>query len=191
MMKKKFFFIRHGETKWNQKNLCQGQKDIPLSQEGGEKAKLLANHLRGFQVECIVSSPLCRALVTAKELHAQHPNAEFHIIAELSERSWGDLEGAPSREMYSIEKLEENDPSYKSDKKIEKRHEFRKRIYQGLSMAQNYGSHPLIVSHGRVFLEICLILGMPPMRQIPNCQLIEVVPNNNNWQATFIKGPFS
>ena len=188
-MKKKFFFIRHAETTWNQKNLCQGQKDIPLSQKGREEAKLLANYLREFQIDCIVSSPLCRALDTAKEIHDLHPNAKFYTVAELSERSWGALEGISSKEMYDIEKLEENDPSYTPGKKVEERHEFRKRIYQGISIAQSYDPHPLIVSHGRVFFEICLILGMPPIRQIPNCQLIEVAPNCNSWHVIFIKKP--
>lgn len=184
MILKKFFFVRHAETPWNEKNICQGQKDIPLSQKGHEKAKFFANHLCELQFDSIVSSPLCRALVSAKEIHDLHPHAEFYTLAELSERSWGELEGISSQEMYEIEKLEENDPSYTPGKKVEKRQEFRKRVEKGIAIAQSNSLHPLIISHGRVFLEICLILGMPLIRQIPNCQLIEIALNGNGWHAT-------
>ena len=186
MVKENFYFIRHAETLWNKKKLCQGQRDIPLSQKGHEDAKYLADRLREFPVDCIITSPLCRALDTAKEIHSQHPNAEFYIVTELSERSWGALEGMSSTEMYNIEKLEERDPHYTVGKKVEKRNEFRNRIHQGITKAQSYHPHPLIISHGRVFVEICLILDIPPLRQVPNCRLIEVSQNNNNWHLTFI-----
>lgn len=182
-MKTKFFFIRHAETEWNQKQLCQGQKDVPLSQKGYEEAKLLANRLREFQIDCIVSSPLRRALDTAKEIYYFHPHAKFYTVSELSERSWGELEGISSKEMYDIEKLEESDPSYTPGKKVEERCEFRKRVHQGLSIALGYATHPLIVSHGRVFVELCFILGIPPMRQLSNCQLIEVALHDNTWRV--------
>jgi len=191
MIEEKFYFIRHAETVWNQKKLCQGQRDIPLSLKGREDAKLLADRLREFPVNCIVSSPLCRALDTAKEIHRLHPNAEFYTVEELSERSWGDLEGISSQEMYNIEKLEEDDPDYIVGQKVEKRREFRKRIHQGIQIAQSYHPHPLIISHGRVFVEVCLILGLSLVRQVPSCQLIEFSQNNNGWNLTFIKESFS
>lgn len=186
MIKNKFYFVRHAETLWNQKKLCQGQRNIPLCPKGYEDAKLLADHLREFPVNCIVSSPLSRALDTAKEIHNQHPNAKFYTVQELSERSWGDLEGISSHEMYNIEKLEERDPNYTVGKNVEKRDEFRKRIHQGITIAQSYHPHPIIVSHGRVFLEMCFILGIPPLRQVPNCRLIEISQNSKGWHLTFL-----
>ncbi len=186
-MRAKFYFIRHAETSWNKKNLCQGQRNIPLNKKGLEDAKHVAQQLSKVKFDCIISSPLCRALDTAKEIHKIQPNADFHTVPQLSERSWGMLEGMSSKEMYRIEKLEELDPFYKPGKKVEERDKFRKRIKQGLLIAQSYNLHPLIVSHGRVFLEICLILGMPLMRQIPNCQLIEVTQQDCGWHINFIR----
>lgn len=181
MKQEKFYFIRHAETVWNQKTLCQGQRDIPLSQKGYKDAQHLSERLRAFPIECIISSPLCRALDTAKKIQSGHKNAKFYIVDALSERFWGDLEGMSSQEMYSIEKFEEKDPHYIVGKKVEKRHDFRNRIRQGIGIAQSYHPHPFIVSHGRVFVEICLIFHMPPLRQISNCQLIEISKHYTQW----------
>ena len=176
ILPQKFFFIRHAETDWNQRKLCQGQTDIALNQKGKNDAKKIALESLRVPFECIVSSPLSRAFSTAQEIHYLHPKASLYTALELSERCWGSLEGMSSKDMYAIEKLEEDNASYSPGKGVEERYEFRKRVEQGLCLAQSYHKNPLIVSHGRVFMEICFLLGIPLVRQIPNCQLIGVVP---------------
>lgn len=180
--KKHFFFLRHAETDWNDQKLCQGQKDILLNKKGYQEAKAFATKSASLNFDCIVSSPLLRALDTAKEIHQVHSHASFHIVRELSERCWGLLEGIPSEVMYSIEDLENRDPSYSPEKGIEPRIAFRQRVIKGLSIAQAFHQHPLIVSHGRVFSELCHILDLPPLRQIQNCQLMKITPTLKAWK---------
>lgn len=177
-----FFFLRHAETDWNDRKLCQGQRDIPLNKKGYEEAKNFAIRSAKLNFDCIVSSPLSRALETAKEIHQVHSNASFHVVPELSERCWGSLEGISSEEMYLIEQEENRDASYSPGKGVEPRTVFRERIIRGISIAQTHYRHPLIVSHGRVFLELCRILGIPPVVQIQNCLLMKVNPIFNDWE---------
>lgn len=183
---KYFFFVRHAETTWNSQKLCQGQKDILLNEKGLLDAKLFAREMQSKNIECIVSSPLSRALQTAKEIHHFHPNAKFHIVAELAERGWGELEGISSEEMYKIEKLEE-EVLYDPQRGVESRYAFRERVLQGIVKAQKYSPHPFIVSHGRVFKELCYLLAMPIIEQLASCQLVKIVTKNSKWTANLIQ----
>ncbi|APF40786.1 histidine phosphatase family protein [Neomicrococcus aestuarii] len=88
-------FVRHGQTDWNAEGLLQGGTDVPLNDHGRlqahETAKLLKSN---GPWDVIVSSPLKRALETAKIL-ADELGCNQHIktYTELKERSYGDLEG--------------------------------------------------------------------------------------------------
>lgn len=135
-----------------------------------------------------MTSPLQRALETAKEIHSAHTDAELYAVKELSERSWGKLEGMSSKEMYAIEEREEKDPSFHPGNGIEARSEFQKRVLQGIIKAQSFHTHPLIIiGHGRVFIELCYHLGMPLIRQIPNCQILKIFPMSGGWKTNIIK----
>ncbi len=187
LLKEPFFFVRHGETDWNQKQLCQGQKDIPLNEKGLLEARAFALEWRDFNIECIVSSPLTRALQTAQELHRFHPQAKLVISKELSERGWGELEGISSAQMYAIEMEEEQNPDYTPGFGVEPKEVFRRRVLSAIAITQNVHPNPWIISHGRVFLEICFALGMAPIRQISNCQLFKISPTESGWRATPLK----
>jgi len=60
--------IRHGETVGNREGLFRGQKDFPLNENGKIQAKALAEELRAWKLDAIHSSPLSRALETARPL---------------------------------------------------------------------------------------------------------------------------
>lgn len=187
IINKKFFFVRHGITEWNDKQLCQGQLDIELNEAGRLEAKLLGRSIKAFPFSRICASPLKRALETAKILQASLPDCKLQLIDELKERNWGQLEGISSTEMYRIEEMEEKNPHLPSQNGIEDREAFKSRILRGLNIALNDHDEPLIVSHGRVFLSLCELLDIPLIRQIPNTTLIECSPMKDGWQVNFIK----
>jgi len=60
--------IRHGETVGNREGLFRGQKDFPLNENGQAQARALAEELADWKLDAIYSSPLSRALETARPL---------------------------------------------------------------------------------------------------------------------------
>ncbi|WP_057744923.1 histidine phosphatase family protein [Liquorilactobacillus capillatus] len=93
----KLFFIRHGKTKWNLEGRYQGaQGDSPLLQESYQEIQQLCSFLKDYQFECIYSSPIKRAAITAEKiaegLRLQQP-LEVKSISELREFNLGKMEG--------------------------------------------------------------------------------------------------
>lgn len=96
------------------------------------------------------------------------------FLDHFKERSWGDLEGISSAEMYSLEEQEELDPTFHIGNSVENRQSFHQRLIEGIEKVLEHEGTPLIVSHGRVFHALCDIFNLPPMRQIPNAKPIEL-----------------
>jgi probable phosphoglycerate mutase len=59
------YLIRHGETEWSRARRHTGRTDLPLSPVGEAEARALGQHLRGLEVDRVLSSPLRRATATA------------------------------------------------------------------------------------------------------------------------------
>lgn len=78
--------VRHGRTQWNAERRFLGRTDIPLDAVGQAQAYALALSMPAFTH--VYSSPLSRALETARALHPE-PVA-IHGLEELSQ---GHLEG--------------------------------------------------------------------------------------------------
>jgi len=176
-----FFFVRHGRTAWNQRQLCQGHTDIPLDETGKREAEMLRHLLKNRSFPHVFSSPLLRAYETAK---IAFPGQEIKLVDDLKERGWGQMEGVSSEAMYVVERKEEESPLFDPGLGIESRAAFKERIVRGINYAFDHskGVPPLLVSHGRLFLVLGEILNIPPIRQIPNASLIECAPLHNRWQ---------
>ena len=91
--------IRHGETPWNSERRVQGcRSDTELSQRGREQAEKIALVLRKQRVDAIYSSPLKRAVDTAKAI-ARACGLEVKVAFELREIDAGELEGLSQEEL--------------------------------------------------------------------------------------------
>ena len=55
------YLVRHGETEWSRARRHTGRTDLPLSAAGEAEAAALGRHLRGLEVDRVLSSPLTRA----------------------------------------------------------------------------------------------------------------------------------
>lgn len=91
-MNKIFYIFRHGQTDYNAEKRVQSILDIPLNKEGISQACTLANNLSGVHFDCIYSSPLSRALDTAK-IVVGNQNIEIITDPGLQERNLGALCG--------------------------------------------------------------------------------------------------
>jgi probable phosphoglycerate mutase len=95
----RFFLVRHGETQWNKNRITQGVTDIPLNDTGRAQAAALGNILVGHQFDLLVSSPLSRALETATIIAKKLEMPAPLVIADLSERNYGEAEGLSGPEI--------------------------------------------------------------------------------------------
>jgi broad specificity phosphatase PhoE len=62
----RLYLIRHGETDWNRRGIHQGTTDVPLNDDGRAQAAALAEALRGVAFDAAYTSPLSRAVDTAR-----------------------------------------------------------------------------------------------------------------------------
>jgi broad specificity phosphatase PhoE len=93
-------FLRHGESVGNAESRWQGQADFPLTDRGREQAQALAGRWRaqGRQFDCILSSPLERARVTA-EIIADALDLTVETDPIWMERNIGEIAGMTGEEV--------------------------------------------------------------------------------------------
>jgi broad specificity phosphatase PhoE len=96
-----FWFLRHGETEWNTRNLSQGNVDIPLNETGLAQARSASLLLRGKGITSVISSPLSRAKVTA-DIAAAQLGLPVQIDEGLREVAFGVKEGEPMAEWFQV-----------------------------------------------------------------------------------------
>ena len=85
------YLIRHGKTELNKKNVLQGRSDFPLNEEGIRQARTAASLLAGISFSHVFTSPLIRAVQTARIVA---PEKEPVVDDRLIEMDYGPFEGA-------------------------------------------------------------------------------------------------
>ena len=89
-MKKTVYIFRHGETDANIEHRMQGWLDVPLNANGVAQAQALAQKLAGIKFDCVYSSPLSRALDTARAVVGDQ---QIITNGDLREWNMGDFCG--------------------------------------------------------------------------------------------------
>jgi len=89
----RILLVRHGETDFNLTHRFQGRIDIPLNEEGKNQAQALALALKDEPLIAIHSSPLMRAMETARSIMVFHPSTPLCEEEGLIEMDLGELDG--------------------------------------------------------------------------------------------------
>jgi uncharacterized phosphatase len=89
----RFAIVRHGQTDWNLQRRIQGSTDIPLNGLGRAQAAETGLALRGPSWAAVVTSPLGRALETARIIAGELGGPAPLVYPELTERHHGEIEG--------------------------------------------------------------------------------------------------
>ena len=92
----RIWLIRHGETEWSLSGQHTGSTDIPLTDIGAERARLLKGHMENHQFNAVLTSPLQRAQETCR-LAGYGDHAE--ITDDLLEWDYGQYEGKTTAEI--------------------------------------------------------------------------------------------
>ena len=128
----KLYLLRHLKSQWNLENRFAGWVDIPVSKEGAEQAKEIAQQVKGINFDVVYSSALIRNIQTVikilKNIGEKYPLFKYfsgkmktwgnfqgggnyvtvYVSEKLNERSYGDLQGLDKAELakkYGAEKL--------------------------------------------------------------------------------------
>jgi probable phosphoglycerate mutase len=88
----RLILVRHGETVHNVAGIAQGWNDSALSEKGIAQVRSLAKRLRDCGATALYSSPLGRALSTARYI-AEEVGLAVKTLDDLREMSYGTWEG--------------------------------------------------------------------------------------------------
>ncbi len=92
------YLIRHGETQWSLSGQHTSVTDLPLTESGEAKARLLRGYLDPAAFGLVLTSPRQRARRTA-ELAGFTAAYEPKIEPDLAEWAYGDYEGITTNEI--------------------------------------------------------------------------------------------
>lgn len=104
-------FARHGQTESGAENRYEGATDSPLTPLGKQQAKLLAKFCQKEKIKKIYSSPLGRALKTAREV-AKVCQLKINVVNKLKEICYGEWEGKASIELQKLAPWQERNKNF-------------------------------------------------------------------------------
>lgn len=158
------YFIRHGETSYNKNNILMGSIDAELNKAGIAQARSIADFCTSLNIKVIYSSPLTRALQTAKII-SKTIACPIVIVEELAERYYGDWEGVSKKEIPIDRSFPPNGEHVT---------EFESRVQLALKLPVHPGNQ-LIVSHSGVYRAIKKIRNLSALSDfIGNGEVVEL-----------------
>jgi len=157
-----FWYLRHGETDWNARNLSQGNVDIPLNANGIAQAHAAAALLGGRGVASIVASPLSRARDTA-EIVGAALGLPVAIDPGLREVAFGVQEGQPMSDWFADWIAGTGTPAGAESFAV-----LRARAVEAINRATPRPPAVLVVAHGGFFRALRTAMGLEPTARTRN-----------------------
>lgn len=190
MKKINFYYVRHGETIFNVKNLSQGSCDSPLTKKGIEQANKTKELLKDIHFDKVFSSSSERATDTANIILEEHDN-QLIPLKGLKEMSFGYLEASGVDDTNMSECWKKKDFTAFEG---ENRTTFENRIQKTFQVIVNQcddNDVVLIVSHRGYFyymLEALFDMNLDKLeKQNPN-YLASLIPNASIAKFSFENG---
>ena len=170
-----FWYLRHGQTDWNAKDLSQGNVDIPLNAVGIQQAHDAAAKLKYRGIASIFVSPLSRAVDTAR-IVADALGLGYSIIPSLREVSFGVQEGKEMGDWFH----DWVDDAF-TPEGAESFAALRARTRGAINEALLGQAPVLVVGHGAVFRALRAEMGLDRSVRIKNAQPVFCVPDSTGW----------
>ncbi len=160
------YLLRHGQTAWNKEEVFRGRSDIPLDETGLREAELAAEYFRSIPIQAVYSSPLSRALQTARKIAASH-SLQVEPLEGLIDMSFGVWEGRSLREVKEKDEIRfeqwRDEPHLVRLPGGETLEEVRSRAMAALArVIEQHPEQPLVLVSHRVVNKVlvCGILGL-------------------------------
>jgi probable phosphoglycerate mutase len=165
-----FWFVRHGETDWNARDLSQGRTDIPLNAVGRAQAARAAGLLADVGIASIVASPLSRARDTALAVAAVL-GLPVHTDDDLREVDFGAQEGLPMGAWY-----DDWIGGHFTPEGAEPFAVLRARAVGAINRALERPGPVLVVAHGALWRGFRAAAGLSPRVRTPNAVPLLATP---------------
>jgi probable phosphoglycerate mutase len=161
----RLLLARHGQTEWHSDNRYVSRTDIGLTETGHEQARTLARRAQQENVDLVLSSPLGRALLTAKPAAAVR-NLKPKPDERLQELDFGGWEGRTLSEIRdedpeSVRRFEESaEHGFPGGEPLHEGADRVLEVFADLSRS-HAGRTVLVVSHNTLIrLALCRMLGI-------------------------------
>ncbi len=179
------YLVRHGETDYNKKGLCQGQIDIPLNETGLKSATLLGKKLKenNIKIDYYYSSPLKRAYETVINIERELGDEKaIFLDKRFIERNFASLEG---KDVELVRKIVSNKDETLKIKDYEKDEDVGKRFYDGIKeMSALYSDKTILIgshSHSiKCFLMYLDSTNYNILTKLKNMNVTKIIVENNN-----------
>jgi probable phosphoglycerate mutase len=162
----RLLLARHGQTEWHRDNRYVSRTDIALTETGHAQARTLAHRAEREKVDLVFSSPLGRALLTAKPAAAAR-NLEPETDERLRELDFGEWEGRTLSEIReedpeSVRRFEESaEHGFPGGEPLHVGADRVLDVFANLSRS-HAGGTVLVVAHNTLLrLGLCAVLGVP------------------------------
>lgn len=173
ILKKEFYFVRHGQTDYNISLIKINHADVPLNATGRKQALSIAPSVNRLPFKTICCSPLKRAKETKELLVPDQNHEEIEDLSECTSQIWG--------EMTSLGSLAFDEGSL-----VVKN--FLERAKNGIHQALKNEGPVLIVAHGGIHWAICYWMNIQEHNWIvDNCRPVHFFINEaNQWKAKYV-----
>lgn len=174
----KLYIVRHPQAMGNAQRIFQGYYNADVTEMGEKQLECLSERFKNIEFDVIYTSPLLRAVKTAKAVNKYH-NAEIIEYEGIIEINGGDLEAKPwsyFEETYSQKYYEwKNEPHKFVAPDGESMVEVYNRAKATLNeiVKQNEGKTVVLTSHGCTIRNIFCILKGKPVEDINNINWVE------------------
>ena len=137
------WLVRHGETEWSLSGQHTSRTDLPLTAEGELQAVAIGKLLAARRFDAVLSSPLQRAVNTAKLAGF---GDRVQMTDALREVDYGEYEGLTTNEIWKRapgwELFRDGSPDGESPEEVERR------VDDLLAHVEALGSSVLLFGHG-------------------------------------------
>ena len=183
-MSEQLILVRHGETIHNAAGIAQGWQDSQLSEKGESQVRKLANRLLAYGADALFSSPLNRALATAKAI-SDVTGLPITPLEDLREMNYGEWEGKSFLEVRKNDEpifrrwIAEDDfpcPNGESHKDVLAR---MKRAFEAVSTA----ARPVVVTHGTA-----IRVGATALLNVPLSTVRNLAQDNASINLFIVRG---
>lgn len=182
LVRRNFYFLRHGQTDFNAQGLSQGAIDIPLNAIGRAQAAAAAPILAERGIVGIATSPMKRAHETAMIVN-ETLNLPMMIEPDLREVIFGGQEGKPLAPWFAHwldgTATPEGAESFEA---------LTHRAAAAMARVLAYPGPLLIVSHGAFFRAVRALMRLDLDVISGNARPLHCAPVGQIWQVTPLDG---